>query len=162
MPAGKALRFLLFVRYVLGTLASGFLVAVPAQLLLRGMESHLLYSLGFGVVFLLGFLLLLPVSRFDWRSVTVPAFMRFQVRVSFASMLLSGVLLVASLLPSLERNREVFGFVLAITFFSWAQNKANDLLHKSRFENEEAPSPTVDLHAPTVVDNDTKIKRNEP
>lgn len=159
MAATRMQKILLHVRYLLGQMAAGFLVSVPAQAILRGVEWILVYSLAFGVVFLVGYLLLLPLSRFDWRTVTVPDFIRFESQVSFTAMLLSAALLLLTILfpEELRNNREVFWFVLAINFFLWAQKKFYSWLYSTKFG---MPLQPADLSGPTVVSDDaTKIRQ---
>ena len=157
MPSGRITSFLLHFRYVVGQLAAGFLLSVPAQLILRGKDAFLVHSLAYGIVFLLGYVLLIPVSRFEWTNITVPEFWRFEITISFWATLVTLVLLLASLVtPLLKSNQHVFWFVFVITFFYWAQRKGYALLFDHWPVKAVAP---VDPNAPTVIEGDTKIRR---
>jgi hypothetical protein len=141
LDAGGTRTFLLRVRYVLGSLAAGFLVSVPAQLVLRGTDWSLLHSIAFGIVFLLGSLLLVPFTRVDWRLVALPEFKRFELSVSFYSMLLAAAL---QPLPFLFRafapNKPVFWLVFVLMGFAWGQNKFYSLIFREFYlHGTEAP-----------------------
>ncbi|MHC4597495.1 MAG: hypothetical protein ACYS47_00670 [Planctomycetota bacterium] len=156
MPNNRVLKFLLYVRYILGNVAAAFLVAVPARMILVGGESDMFLSLAYGVVFLLGFALLIPVSRFDWRTVTVPQFMRFELVVHFYSSTVSAVLLGASLLvPALSETRKVFWIVFLINLFAWGTKKVNVFLFRTRYDRGK---PVFDASASTVVEGDTVVR----
>ncbi|MHC5077935.1 MAG: hypothetical protein ACYTHN_02875, partial [Planctomycetota bacterium] len=125
-----------------------------------GKDWYLVHSLAYGIVFLLAFALLIPVSRFDWRTVTVPEFMRFEATVHFFSALVAALLLGASLLiPELRNNRHVFWIVLLITGFAWLQKKMHSFLFRTKFVKKE---PAFDPSAPTVAEGDTVFRpRND-
>lgn len=157
MPEGRVVSFLLHLRYVAGHLAAGFLVAVPAQLILRREDAYLVHSLAYGIVCLLAFLLLLPLSRFDWRSVTVPEFIHFERAVAFYAALLAGGLLVASLFaPPLEKIYTVFWIVFLVNFFNWANKKVNTYFFAAR-KPKRIEEPPFDGTGPTMTEGDTKI-----
>jgi len=126
LPPKGPLLILLHARYVLGQLAAGFLVSVPVQLLLRGGEVHLFQSLAWGIVFLAGSLLLVPLTPFDWSSVTLPRYKRFEMWVCFLTAAVSLILFLSSyLIEPIGRNRSVMWFVLVISLFAWARERAN-------------------------------------
>ncbi|MHC4777195.1 MAG: hypothetical protein ACYTFG_01320 [Planctomycetota bacterium] len=156
MPKGHVGKFLLYVRYVLGNMAAGFLVAVPAQLILRGKDLYLVHSLAYGIVFLLGFALLIPISRFDWRTTTVPEFMRFESITNLFASIFSGILLGMSfILPELHRNMHVFLIVFFINFMAFLHKKTHSFLFNARFLTRE---PAFDPSGPTVADGDTVFR----
>jgi len=156
MPSGRILSFLLHLRYILGNLAGGFLVAVPAQLILRGKDWYLVHSLAYGIVFLLAFVILIPLSRMDWKNVTVPEFVRFErATASYAAMIALALLAASFLAPALESNRPIFWFVFAITSFGSAQKWTQSWLFHAK---KEKMDHSVDPHAPTIDDHDTTIR----
>jgi hypothetical protein len=131
---------LLRARYVLGSLAAGFLVSVPAQIVLRGMDWVLLRSLAFGIVFLVGMALLIPFTPFDWTRVTLPAFKRFELSVSFWAMLLAAALMpLGFLVEALKPNRPVFWLVFVLMAFAWGQNKAYSLIFRELYSADAPP-----------------------
>ena len=159
MPENRVLKFLLYVRYILGNVAAAFLVAVPARLILIGGESDMFHSLAYGIVFLLGFALLIPVSRFDWRTVTVPQFMRFETVVNFYSSVISALLLGASfLVAELHETRHVFWIVFLINVFAWGTKKVHVFLFRTRYDRSK---PAFDSAATTMVDGDTVFRPRE-
>ena len=159
MPSGKIRNFLLHLRYVLGNLAAGFLVAVPAQLILRGKDWYLVHSLAYGIVFLLAYVILIPLSRLDWWNVTVPEFVRFErTTASFSAAVALALLLASFAAPPLQNNRPVFWFVFVITAFGAAQKWAQSWLFHAKKEKMDY---SVNPHSPTIEEHDTTIRHRK-
>jgi hypothetical protein len=133
---------LLRMRYVLGSLAAGFLVSAPAQWALRGVDwGALLHAVAFGVVFLVAMGLAVPFTQVDWSRVTLPQFKRFELSVSFYAMLLAAALLpLAWFVDALTENRPGFWLVFVLMAFAWGQNKAYSFIFREFYENPPAPS----------------------
>jgi hypothetical protein len=150
LDAGGTRTFLLRARYVLGSLAAGFLVSVPAQLVLRGTDWSLLHSIAFGIVFLLGSLLLVPFTRIDWCRVALPEFKRFELSVSFYAMLLAAVLQPLPFLSgTLAPNKPVFWLVFVLMVFAWGQNKFYSLVFRELYlHGTEEPGGRPDPGTP--------------
>jgi len=130
---------LLHARYVLGQLAAGFLVSVPVQLLLRGGEVHLFQSLAWGIVFLAGSVLLLPLTPFDWSRVNIPRYKRFEATVCFIAAAVARLLFLSSyIVEPIGRNRSVMWFVFVITLFAWARERGNMLLFPAFYRKPQS------------------------
>ncbi len=155
----RAASLLLHARHVMGSLAAGFMVAVPIQLVLRGKEVQIFQSLAWGIVFLLGQVLLIPVSHFDWSGVRVPRFKRFQKSVSFYAAMTAAALFVLSFLfETMAANRSVFWFVLVLAFFNLVRRMAEAWFFPGFYGPGEGGSPP-DLPATRI---DEGARRRNP
>src|SRR5579871_4918098 len=99
-------RAVLVVRYVMGFLAGGFLISVPISI-----GSRVGYGVGlgdavrasavsclYGVIFLVPFLGLIPLTRIDWREMRVPEFQLFELTVAKWAAAAAGLLFFLSLI----------------------------------------------------------------
>lgn len=97
---------LLHVRYVLGYLAAGFGISAPVTLgyqIYYGRDTTEMLALTglsaiYGVLFVVPFLVLAPVTRIEWERMRVPEFRNFELTVSRYSAIVSLGLFVVSLL----------------------------------------------------------------
>lgn len=135
---------LLHVRYVLGYLSAGFGVSAPVTLgyqIYYGQDTGQVVALTglsvlYGIVLLVPFLALEPVTRVDWERMRVPEFRMFELVVSRWAALLSLGLFVVSLLKfgawaeQLARWMPpgLFWTVFVLMGTAWAKIKAQTLI----------------------------------
>ncbi len=160
----RATRALAHVRYVFGYLASGFLISVPisaashfigagdARLGDAVVESFV--SIAQGVLCLIPFFALVPVSRVDWKNMRVPEYQLFDLKVTRSAAIASGVLCLLSFqLHFFARwiQPKVYWYVFVLTLFSWARVKALTLLFPEFYELEREVVPAAPAAAPPVA-----------
>ncbi len=134
-----ATRVLLHVRYVCGYLAGGFLVSVPIaigskvggdlQLLDAVRQSAL--SVLYGLVLLVPFFGLWPVTRIDWKAMNVPEFQIFELAVTRWAALVASFLLFLSVTLhffSMLAEPRLVWTVFTLMLFAWGRIKVQTRL----------------------------------
>jgi hypothetical protein len=135
---------LLRVRYVLGYLAASFLVSVPLDLGYRvAYGQATVESLGaigvsilYGIVCLVGFFVLRPLTQIPWERVRIPEYTVFEMRTAAWSALVAALLLGLALVASFAHAKaaelflppRLFWAVLVLVVLAWAKLKLQTLV----------------------------------
>lgn len=143
---------LLHTRYIFGYLAAGFLVSAPLYIGTRFFRDfnwegeafwHIFYSLVSGLVCLIPFLILIPVTRIDWENMKVPEFKNFELALTRWASYLSFAYLVFCFYASaiFEKTGKAWWFDLQIAWINftlmlsaWARIKIQTLIFKDFYE----------------------------
>ncbi len=125
----------------MGFLAGGFLISVPISI-----GSRVGYGVGlgdavrasavsclYGVIFLVPFLGLIPLTRIDWREMRVPEFQLFELTVAKWAAAAAGLLFFLSLIgnPTAQPGwiePGVLWTVFVLMLLAWAKIKLQTLL----------------------------------
>lgn len=151
--------FLLHIRYVFGYLSAGFLVSSPIYLGTKMIGQfgsvewepatfwHIYYSIITGLICLVPFVLLIPVTRIEWENMRVPEFKIFELTLTRWASYVSLAYLITCAVMSFKFGydvREPWWFDLQIAWMvftlmvsAWAKIKIQTIMFRDFYELEE-------------------------
>jgi hypothetical protein len=147
---------LLHARYIFGYLAAGFLVSAPLYLgtkMFGNLEwdqfvfGRIFYSILTGVICIVPFILLIPLTRIEWENMRVPEFKIFELALTRWASYISFAYLVISFYVNAIFDKEptqAWWFDLQIAWINftlmvsaWLRIKIQTLIFKDFYDLEE-------------------------